>query len=297
MIRRGLCFVCFGVRHGARDCREKRSCGVNGCKLLHNPLLHSDVASRDAKSHHAVGSDASLIAFGVIQLEALSASGEVVPVTVMVDPGSNSTLFREGLARSLKLRARSQTLRIDGVAGAISTLQSEHLEIRIKTAFGEFVTLKGSTLPVVTRPVPFFKWESLRERWRHLDDLPELRPAGGRIDVLIGLDHSTLITPTESRMGSEVEPVAEKTRLGWIVKDVINESGGRARVHQALASTDIGVQLQDQMRRFCDTESFGTEHHAECISPANKEAIELLERYTIKLPVGYEVPVLWKGGV
>jgi hypothetical protein len=48
MIRRGLCFVCFGVRHGARDCREKRSCGVNGCKLLHNPLLHSDVASRDA---------------------------------------------------------------------------------------------------------------------------------------------------------------------------------------------------------------------------------------------------------
>jgi hypothetical protein len=23
MIRRGLCFVCFGVRHGARDCREK----------------------------------------------------------------------------------------------------------------------------------------------------------------------------------------------------------------------------------------------------------------------------------
>ncbi|XP_046450173.1 uncharacterized protein LOC124198385 [Daphnia pulex] len=263
----------------------------------HGASTLRDVACRDAKSHHAVRSDASLIAFGVIQLEALSASGEVVPVTVMVDPGSNSTLFREGLARSLKLRGRSQTLRIDGVAGAISTLQSEHLEIRIKTAFGEFVTLKGSTLPVVTRPVPFFKWESLRERWRHLDDLPELRPAGGRIDVLIGLDHSTLITPTESRMGSEVEPVAEKTRLGWIVKDVINESGGRARVHQALASTDIGVQLLDQMRRFCDTESFGTEHHAECISPANKEAIELMERYTIKLPVGYEVPVLWKGGV
>ncbi len=51
------------------------------------------------------------------------------------------------------------------------------------------------------------------------------------------------------------------------------------------------------MRRFCDTESFGTEHHEECISPANKEAIDLLDRHTIRLEVGYEVPVLWKAGV
>jgi len=64
-----------------------------------------------------MASDAVLIAFGVIQLEALSENRELVPVLVMVDRGTNSTLNREGLTRP-----RSQTLRINGVAGAMSTL-------------------------------------------------------------------------------------------------------------------------------------------------------------------------------
>ena len=37
-----------------------------------------------------------LIAFGVIQLDAVASDGELVPMTVLIDPGSNSTLFREG---------------------------------------------------------------------------------------------------------------------------------------------------------------------------------------------------------
>ncbi|KZR97520.1 Uncharacterized protein APZ42_007556, partial [Daphnia magna] len=43
VIRRGLCFCCFGVRHTARDCREKKSCGIGGSKLLHHQLLYNDV--------------------------------------------------------------------------------------------------------------------------------------------------------------------------------------------------------------------------------------------------------------
>lgn len=115
-------------------------------------------------------------------------------MTVLIDPGSNSTLFREGAIRALKLDGDRQTLRINGVADSMTTLQSEYLELQIKTALGEVVTLKGSTLPSVNRPVPFFNWETLRKKWQHLEDLHELRPAGGRIDVLIGLNH--LSTPT-----------------------------------------------------------------------------------------------------
>ncbi len=147
-------------------------------------------------------------------------------------------------------------------------------------------------MPSVTRPVPFFNWEMLRKRWQHLDDLPELRSAGGRIDILIGLNNNTLTTPTESRIGGDDEPTAEKTRLGWVVKGVVEEGRRtRARVHQALASTDVGPQLLELMRRFCDTEMSGTEYKLDCISPTNKAATELLDRATRKLEIGYEAPV------
>ena len=101
----------------------------------------------------------------------------------------------------------------------MTTFQSEYLELPIETLFGEVATLKESTLPSVTRPVPFFKWETLRKRWQHLDYLPELRSAGARIHILIGLNHNTLTTPTESRIEGDNELTAEKTRLGWVLKE------------------------------------------------------------------------------
>jgi hypothetical protein len=40
--RRGLCYGCFFVRHGAISCTLKKACGVNGCKLTHHRLLHKE---------------------------------------------------------------------------------------------------------------------------------------------------------------------------------------------------------------------------------------------------------------
>lgn len=63
VIRRGLCLCCYGVRHGARDCREKKACNVGSCKSLHHPLLHDDSAHQEVKSHHAIDTEAGFIAF------------------------------------------------------------------------------------------------------------------------------------------------------------------------------------------------------------------------------------------
>jgi len=56
VIRRGLCFCCLGVRHAARDCREKKTCTIGRCKLPHHPLLHND-ADRDVESNHSMDYD------------------------------------------------------------------------------------------------------------------------------------------------------------------------------------------------------------------------------------------------
>lgn len=51
-----------------------------------------------------------------------------------------------------------------------------------------------------------------------------------------------------------------------------------------------------EMRRFCDTEDYGTEHQIGCISPVNKRALTIFQDRTRRLNVGYEVPIIWREG-
>ncbi|XP_057380657.1 uncharacterized protein LOC130703053 [Daphnia carinata] len=48
------------------------------------------------------------------------------------------------------------------------------------------------------------------------------------------------------------------------------------------------------MRRFCDTEAFGTEFQAGCLSPEDNRALAIMKEKTRKLDIGYEVPIIWK---
>lgn len=50
------------------------------------------------------------------------------------------------------------------------------------------------------------------------------------------------------------------------------------------------------MRRFCDTEDYGTEHQVGCVSPENKRALAIVQEKTRRLVVGYEVPIIWREG-
>ncbi|KZR98256.1 Uncharacterized protein APZ42_006409, partial [Daphnia magna] len=299
LIVRGLCYCCFGVRHGASNCSFKKECGKDGCKAFHHPLIHTDrgLPERTGTSHSARATSGT-IAFGVIRLDAMNADGELVPINVMLDAGSNTTFIREGLARSLRISGERQTLRVQGVADAASTHpNSEELFLQLMTAFGDIVTLKGSTLKTVTQPVPVYNWEQLRHRWTHLNDLPPLRSSGGRIDVLIGLNHTSLITPTDYRLGADDEPAAIKTRLGWTILGVLGSgSTTEALCHRAFASPDVHItaELVEQLRRFCDTESFGTEYQGAGMSTDDRRAVDKLDAETKKLDVGYQAPILWK---
>jgi hypothetical protein len=144
-----------------------------------------------------------------------------------MDDGSDSTLIREELTRRLRLTGQRQTLFVCDVGEASSVhVNSEYLELQLKTSAGETVSIQGSTIPSITKPVPVMEWEKLRGRWSHMEDLPPLQDCGGRVDILIGLDHAALITASESRFGRDDEPTASKTRLGWTMQGAVATSGG-----------------------------------------------------------------------
>jgi len=288
-----LCFQCFIPRHSSRDCHQKKICGLDGCILHHHFLLHAS-----SSGHTAIGrfiQSENNVALGVIPIYAVASDGHRIPINLMYDEGSNTTLFRKGLVRRLGLLGYRQVLTLGGIAESqIQVPDSTRVQLSIILENGEQFLLDGSTMPVVTSPIPATDWVQLKERWSHLADLP-LRNAGCTIDVLLGANHAALMLPLETRCGKDHEPVASRSRLGWMVRGIIglDVKPQSARVSMALSMLELeyGTELAAALNRL-----FGTEHEGKGVSVDNRRAMEILDRDTVKLDIGYRAPIIWKEG-
>jgi hypothetical protein len=149
-----------------------------------------------------------------------------------VDEGSNTTLFRDGFVRQVGASGDKMILNVSGVGDHHNQYSSELVQLEVET-----VTLKGYTLSAVASTSPPVDWEEVKSRFPYLRDLP-LASSGRRPDILLGLDHAHLLLGTEFRGGLEGQPIASKTKVGWIVRGVWIGHDAKAhnvRVNSALA--------------------------------------------------------------
>lgn len=75
----------------------------------------------------------------------------MVPVNILVEEGSDSTLFCVDLIRRLQLTGKRQTLVVEGVGEESTThLNSEYIKMQLRTASGEIVTVQRSAMPSIS---------------------------------------------------------------------------------------------------------------------------------------------------
>ena len=98
-------------------------------------------------------------------------------------------MIREGLVRHFGLKGQPQTLNLQGVTGAATSTPSNRVDLMFETDTGEEIWIQASSLPKVCENLPTLRWEELKQKWQHLADLP-LSEVGGRVDILLGLDHA-----------------------------------------------------------------------------------------------------------
>lgn len=117
------------------------------------------------------------------------------------------------------MRGEPETPILSGVTGS-QRVTSERVELEI---FTEAVTkINAASVPNINPQVPEISWQRLKNHWAHLAGLP-LRESGGRVCILLGLDHANLMLIKEYREKSRPEePCVIKTRLGWVVQGVMN---------------------------------------------------------------------------
>jgi hypothetical protein len=234
---------------------------------------------------------------GMMRLKILNADGDAVWANAFIDEGSDSTLMRQGFASVNKIFGVHQILTVEGAGGVVTKYRSQRVDFQINTDSGETVNVRGSTLPsTVASTTPVTDWGVLKKRWSHLSDLP-VRKTVGRVDILISQDLNHLTVALESRVGNDYEPTAIRSRLGWLIRGVIAASitVSAVRIHNVTSSTQL-EDIASELRRFCDTENFGTESTLVAMSADDRQAVSILESGTRKLDLGYEVPITWKTG-
>jgi hypothetical protein len=156
------------------------------------------------------------VTLGMLKLSVQSADGNWVLANIIADEGSDTTLIRTAFATRLKLQGLPQVLKVDGVGGVIDRYQSERVQFQLRAESGEIFKMEGSTMKMVASPTPITDWSKKKQNWPHLRDLP-VGVVGGKVDLLVGIDYLHLLLPRETREGHDYEPIACKTRLGWIL--------------------------------------------------------------------------------
>ncbi|XP_011702560.1 PREDICTED: uncharacterized protein LOC105458737 [Wasmannia auropunctata] len=162
---------------------------------------------------------------------------------------SESSLISESLAQRLRLPRRATSVAVYGVGGKRTGCARGLVDFRISPRGGGPPTLVSAlVLPRLTLHGGELRTE--RGTWAHLQGLELADPeflATDSIDILLGADIYANILQAGLRKGGPREPVAQKTKLGWILSGIVGLAADtrRARTHQCLIEESLPALVRE----------------------------------------------------
>ncbi|XP_036340974.1 uncharacterized protein LOC118750361 [Rhagoletis pomonella] len=268
-----LCIRCF-KNHQVRRCNSNKWCGVDGCRLAHNPLLHGQRLQQQTKPHESDDTGNAEVENSVICLHqkphdraifryvpvTLHANGVTLETVALIDEGASCTLLDDTLARQLKLSGPSEDLCLRWTGNITQQDKNSQIVSFEISARGNDSVKYGMrsvrTIANLKLPRQSLQVGDIRER-DHLKSLPIVSYDSSRAGLLIGLDRVKLCVPLEVRQNQNDGLVAARCRLGWSVygRDKHDRSPNERLMHICECSKD--GNLDNLMRSFFSVESVG----------------------------------------
>lgn len=229
--RQMACFSCLLRGHGIRRCRRKKVCTIGQCKQMHHPLLHRDTISEPVPGNEAevdiqahvnicqTSSEDGIILFRTVPVILYGDNTQITTFAVF-DEGSAITMLDAELASELQLEGETQTIAIQCCGGKPQSKLTRNVSLMISgiaQSPRKYTLQDVQTFDKIVLPNQNTDVDELKRKYEHLRDatLPDLRNAKPKI--LIGLRHKYLGLHQEEMRGGSLDPVAAKTKLGWIV--------------------------------------------------------------------------------
>ncbi|XP_053697434.1 uncharacterized protein LOC128744438 [Sabethes cyaneus] len=132
----------------------------------------------------------------------------------------------------------------------------------------------------------------MAKQHEYLKGLPIKDYQNAHPTVLLGLNHSHLLVAMDKKTGNENEPIAIRTKLGWMIFGNISTS---VEYEHVMMHDEEEEDLNAMMRRFESSENFGVKVVENLPRPADDIRAEKIFKDTLKYENGsYEVGLLWK---
>ncbi|XP_058449200.1 uncharacterized protein LOC131429170 [Malaya genurostris] len=300
---KGLCRMCL-IPHRKWPCRSGKECGVDGCRIHHNSLLHSQRAVTETlggqpkyvenvtrQNHHAV-SNFSLFRYLPVTLEG---NGKKLNTFAFLDDGCESTLLEAGLAKELNIVGPEEPLCLSWT-GDISREEkgSQRVSVTISGVGlkSKFQLSNVRTVQKLMLQSQSFHYDELKRIYPHLEGLPLSSYSDAVPRMIIGIEHAQMITTLKVREGRSTDPIAAKTRLGWCVYG--KQSDGCDAVTQLHMHSQANEyrELHELMKQYYSIEEAAVATPLE--SEEDRRARAILEKTTQRVDGGFETGLLWK---
>ncbi|KMQ84502.1 gag-pol polyprotein precursor, partial [Lasius niger] len=304
------CWNCLG-RHMVGECASNKTC--NKCSGRHHTTLHEAFTTATVISLPAAGSSSSptvhvakrppvecaSVLLATARVLVMDRSGARHSVRALVDPGSETSLIAESLAQRLRLPRTPTSVTIFGVGGVQAGFSRGRVALTISARSGQFA-LAVSSLVLPRLSVYSGRAEGEAGSWPHVQGLELADPeflSQDPIELLLGAEVYASIVLSDLRRGGPLEPIAQNTRLGWILLGAVG-AGHAASV--VTSSQCIPVEdLAAVVRRFWEWEEPPSiamplsASEQECEDHFLRTHSRLADgRYQVRLPIRAELPDL-----
>lgn len=346
VVKRRLCFRCLRADHLSPACQSKTKCDEPGCGQRHHSLLHlpkrdnkekpkanlnreaSSFVPRERQSEyhapilswahqHPTESGGFLVTSKVVAVRIHGNDGRYVDTHAFLDDGSELTMMDQSIAKRLGYKGTREklTMRWTGDIkrtenALVCNVQVEGLKSRGRYDLSEVYCVTNLNLAPMSQ-----NGEELARRYKHLRGLPLPEFDSAKPEMLIGLSHAEFLNGPKLYEGEPNEPLASKTKLGWVVygrqsqersPQILSQNQQRGssknrqqkknreavlNVHHRLETDD--ERLHDLVKNFFAAENVGV--NAKLMRSKEDERAELIMRETMKQVEGrYEIGLLWK---
>ncbi|XP_049294136.1 uncharacterized protein LOC125769445 [Anopheles funestus] len=214
-----LCKRC--LRKHRAPCKETSACGKEGCTAKHHPSLHNKAGKgkQEANFSHSTVTDDNIV-LRYIPVE-LRAGTKTVKTIAFLDEGASVSLVEQSLVDELGLDGPNRPLCLKWTGGQHRTERdSKQVSVDIIGTSAGAQVFEASNVRTVGRlglPAQLVNMDRLRTKHRHLASIPLAQYAATPPRILIGMNNYHLTVPLKTIEGRVNEPVATKTRLGWVL--------------------------------------------------------------------------------
>ena len=275
-----LCFNCTGRSHRASECKSRVDCQV--CHKKH----HTSICDK-TKDELLKATNENNVIYPVVIVKV-----EGIKCRAQLDTGAGSSYASSTLLQLIKKKPIRQdykriemmmqsTTRVMDIYNLQITDLDEHFSLN-----SEVSKVDRQVLLTLANP----EYEKVLEKYSHLKGVKmneEDKKTKLPVHMILGAsDYARIKTSPSARIGNDGEPVAEKTKLGWVIMSPGQELNSTAMM--------LTRSTKEDYMQLCSLDVLGLSDHPEGDQVRVHE--EFKEQLVQREDGKYETSLPWKGG-